>query len=240
MECLIVDDELMARTYLEKLCAKIPSLEVVASCESAEQAMEIMNEKPIGLLLLDVEMPGLTGLELLNTLSYLPKVIMTTSKKEYAFEAFEYQVVDFLKKPISFPRFKTAIEKVFAQEDRINGSTVVNNINGNHPREDITDEIYIKDNGRLVKVRYEDIFYVENVGDYAKIVTKSSSHTIHGTIKGIASKLPKKYFLKVHRSYIINIKEIIDFESNSILVGSKLVPVSRAHKQELLDRLNLL
>ena len=237
MECLIVDDELMARTYLEKLCAKIPSLEVVASCESAEEAMEIMNDKPIGLLLLDVEMPGLTGLELLNTLSYLPKVIMTTSKKEYAFEAFEYQVVDFLKKPISFPRFKTAIEKVFAQEDR---SSIGTSANRNNQEEDITDEIYIKDNGRLVKVRYEDIFYVENVGDYAKIVTKTSSHTIHGTIKGIASKLPKKYFLKVHRSYIINIKEIIDFESNSILVGSKLVPVSRAHKQELLDRLNLL
>ena len=238
MKCLIVDDELMARTYLEKLCAKVPALELIASCSSGEEAIELMNQNQVELLFLDVEMPGITGLELLNHLVYLPKVIMTTSKKEYAFEAFEYQVLDFLKKPISFPRFRQAVEKVLLQEEQ---SQIKNNEEKVTPEAPfVDDEIYIKDNGRLVKVRYKDIFYIENVGDYAKVVTKSDSHTVHGTIKGIASKLPKKYFLKVHRSYIINIKEIVDFESNSILVGDKLVPVSRAHKQDLLDRLNLL
>ncbi len=239
MKCLIVDDELMARTYLEKLCAKVPTLELVASCASAEEAIDLMNEKQVDILFLDVEMPGLNGLELLNRLSYLPKVIMTTSKKEYAFEAFEYQVVDYLKKPISFPRFRQAVEKVLMEQEMTQEANT--SVNPENNLETVIDEeIYIKDNGRLVKVRYKDIFYIENVGDYAKVVTKSDSHTIHGTIKGIASKLPKKYFLKVHRSYIINVKEIVDFESNSILVGEKLVPVSRAHKQDLLDRLNLL
>ena len=234
MKCIIVDDEIMARKFLEKLCAKVEVLEVVAVCSSAIEAIEVLQETPVDLIFLDVEMPELSGLDLLDQLPVMPKVIITTSKTEYAYDAFQHQAVDYLKKPIKFPRFKQAIDKVFELEEPTSPSmTSVTSA----PE---TEEIFIKDNNRLTKVNLNDILYVENVGDYVKVITKQNQFTIYGTIKGIASRLPEKNFLKVHRSYIINMKEIVDVEANSILIGKKLIPVSRAHKQQLMDRLNLL
>lgn len=236
MKCLIVDDELMARKYLEKLCAKMPVLDLVGSCASAKEAMEVLQKEPIDILFLDVEMPGLSGLELLNQLPFLPKVIMTTSKTEYAFDAFQYQAVDYLKKPINFPRFRQAIEKILESEETVGQTTSA----AAPVQDEEVEEIFIKDNNRLTKITLKDILYIENIGDYVKIITKDDQYTIYGTIKGIAAKLPEKNFLKVHRSYIINMKEIVDVEANSILIDKKLIPVSRAHKQQLFDRLKLL
>lgn len=228
MKCLIVDDEKMARTYLEKMCQKIDDLEVVASCENAEEALEILEEDKVDILFLDVEMPGLSGFDLLNYLSYQPNVVMTTSNTEYAFEAFEYDVSDFLKKPFNFPRFRKAIDKIKSEEKQVEDSFS-------------TEEIYIKDKSKLVKVKFADILYIENVGDYVKVVTKGKkNYIVYGTIKSYAKKMPEKYFLKVHRSYIINLHEIKDIEGGSVVIDGKVIPVSRAHKSLLMDRLKIM
>lgn len=228
MKCLIVDDEKMVRTYLEKMCQKIDDLEVVASCENAEEALEILEEDKVDILFLDVEMPGLSGFDLLNYLSYQPNVVMTTSNTEYAFEAFEYDVSDFLKKPFNFPRFLKAIDKIKSEEKQVKDSFS-------------TEEIYIKDKIKLVKVKFADILYIENVGDYVKVVTKGKkNYIVYGTIKSYAKKMPEKYFLKVHRSYIINLHEIKDIEGGSVVIDGKVIPVSRAHKSLLMDRLKIM
>lgn len=231
MKCVIVDDELMARKYLEKLCQKEGDLEVIAVCENAEEALDLLNDQEVDILFLDIEMPGLSGFDLLNNLAYQPNVIMTTSHRDYAYEAFEYEVTDFLKKPISLPRFRKAVEKVRAKQDLMseNGESFT------------TDEIYVKDKNRLVKVRFEEILFIENVGDYVKVVTTDKkNYVIHGTIKSFADKLPEKHFLKVHRSYIINIHKIKDIEGGSLVIDGNVIPVSRSHKSLLMDRLKIL
>jgi len=228
MKCLIVDDEKMARTYLEKMCQKIDDLEIVATCENAEEALEILEDQKVDILFLDVEMPGLSGFELLNYLSYQPNVIMITSNTDYAFEAFEYDVSDFIKKPFNFPRFRKAIDKIKTEEKQVEDSFS-------------TDEIYIKDKTKLVKVKFADILFIENVGDYVKVVTKGKkNYIVYGTIKSYAKKMPEKYFLKVHRSYIINLHEIKDIEGGSVVIDGKVIPVSRAHKSILMDRLKIM
>jgi len=190
--------------------------------------LEILEEDKVDILFLDVEMPGLSGFDLLNYLSYQPNVVMTTSNTEYAFEAFEYDVSDFLKKPFNFPRFRKAIDKIKSEEKQVEDSFS-------------TEEIYIKDKSKLVKVKYADILYIENVGDYVKVVTKGKkNYIVYGTIKSYAKKMPKKYFLKVHRSYFINLHEIQDIEGGSVVIDGKVIPVSRAHKSLLMDRLKIM
>lgn len=238
MKCVIVDDELMARKYLEKLCQKEGDLNVLAVCENAKEALEVLNEHEVDILFLDVEMPGLSGFELLNQLPYQPNVILTTSHKDYAFEAFEYEVSDFLKKPISLPRFRKAVEKVRAKEELLSTET---SKGGNGNDEFKTDEIFVKDKNRLVKLSFDDILYIENVGDYVKVVTlDKKNYVIHGTIKSFAKKLPERHFLKVHRSYIINLHKIKDIEGGSIVINGNVIPVSRSHKSMLMDRLKIL
>lgn len=227
LDCIIVDDELIARKSLERLCSKSEALHIVKICENATEALEYLEENPVDLIFLDVEMPGLSGIELMDHLAVLPNIILTTSKTDYAFEAYQYQVVDYLKKPITFPRFEQAVQKVIEIELR------------KQPQGDSTD-IYLRENGRYVRVPINDILYVENAGDYVCIRTEKKSHIVHGTIKSIDSKLNHEQFMKVHRSYIVNLEKIVDIEDSTLVIADKVIPISRAHKALLLGSLNLL
>ena len=230
LNCLIVDDEIMARKSLERLARKVDFLQVIRICENGQEALEALEEEPIDLVFLDIEMPELTGLEVLNKASTLPQVIFTTSNVDYAYDAFEYEVTDFLKKPIAFPRFKLAAEKAFLQKQQ---QEVV-------PYKADSSDVYLRVNGRFVRVPYQDIWYFENMGDYVKVVTSNESHVIHGTIKGIERKLIASQFLKVHRSFIVNLQHIKDIEENTLVIDRKVIPISRANKQVLMGKLNLL
>ena len=229
LNCLIVDDELMARKSLERLTKKVDFLQVVRICENGKEALAALEEEQIDLIFLDIEMPELTGIDFLNNAIALPQVIFTTSNTDYAFDAFEYEVTDFLKKPIAFPRFKIAVEKAWQQHQR---QEVVY-------KADATD-VYLRVKGRFVRVSYQDIRYFENMGDYVKVVTPTASYVIHGTIKGIESKLNTGQFLKVHRSFIVNMNHIKDIEENTLVIDRKVIPISRANKQALMGKLNLL
>lgn len=229
LNCLIVDDELMARKSLERLCAKRSELTLVAVCENGTDALEMLQNTAIDLLFLDIEMPGLTGLQLLDQLAYLPMVVVTTSKTDYAFDAFQYQAVDYLKKPIAMPRFMQAVDRVL---EKVQTTPVQPTAT--------PDDIFVKADGRYIRLAFNDLLYIENLGDYVKIRTTTHHHVVHTTMKQLEEKLPTQCFFRVHRSFIINLSKIVDIEDTNLVIMDKVIPISRANKPELMEKLNLL
>jgi DNA-binding LytR/AlgR family response regulator len=229
LKCIIVDDDLISRTAMERLCKSAENLEVVASFTSAEEALAFLDLEQVNLVFLDIEMPGLSGIEFMDRLSSFPHIIITSSKTEYAFEAFEHQVVDYLKKPITLSRFQRALEKALDAERRI------------QKYKEEAKDVYIREEGKLVRINLDDILFFENLGDYVTIrLTNGKRHIIHGTMKGIDSKMKDPRFVKVHRSFIINLDKIKDIEENTLVIAEAVIPISRSHKQALLSRLNFL
>ncbi|GAB3177218.1 LytR/AlgR family response regulator transcription factor [Telluribacter humicola] len=228
INCLIVDDESMARQSLERLCSKRPELHITDVCASAQEALAILEAQTIDLLFLDVEMPELTGLQLLDMLPYTPQVVLTTSKTEYAFDAFQYQVADYLKKPITLPRFNQAVDKIIEASKTSPTSAPA------------TNDIYVRTDGRFVRLSFDDILYIENTGDYVKIRMASQTHIVHTTMKNLEEKLDPRRFMRVHRTFIVNLSRIIDIEENTLVIADKVIPISRANKNELMNRLNIL
>lgn len=230
LKTLIVDDEPMARKSLESFCAKHDSIDLFSTCVNGKEALDLLAKTEVDLILLDVEMPELTGIELLENLVILPQVIFTTSNVEYAYDAFEYEVTDFLKKPISLIRFNKAIQKAIDQANRINQVSL----------HSAAREIYIKHNSKLVRVPCDTVLYFENVGDYISVKTLQGNYIIYGTLKSLDSKLQYPGFLKVHRSFIVNLQKIKDIQDNNLVIGDKVIPISRAHKPLLLKSINLI
>jgi two-component system, LytTR family, response regulator len=233
LTCIIVEDEIMSRKSLQRLCEEHGSLEVAATFDNATSALDFLTEQSVDLIWLDVEMPGLSGFGLIEQLPTMPYIVLTTSKTDYAFEAFQHQVTDYLKKPVTRPRFNLAVEKVMELHSRAKSVTAAPN----------RKEIYVKTDGRYIRLPFEAIAYVENTGDYVKIVTDAPgnrhTHIVYATMKYMEEKLGQQ-FLRVHRSYIVHLDKIVDIEENTLVVDQKVIPISRANKPELMNRLNLL
>ena len=227
LTCVIVEDLQVAADYTKKCCEKSGIIEVKEHFTNVKEALEFLNKNSVDLLFLDVEMPGATGFDLLDQLAYAPTVILTTSKPEYAYDAFEYNVTDFLKKPFTYQRFTEALQKVTAQRE--SSSATVSD-----------DHIFIKTDGKLVRLNNEDILYIESMGDYVKFVTADKKYITHNTIKNLEEKISRESFMKVHRSYIINITKIDDIRENDLYIKGNEIPVSKAHKPEVLKRLNII
>jgi DNA-binding LytR/AlgR family response regulator len=227
LRCIIVDDDEMARVSLQKFCEKIDELEVIAICKSAVQVIEVLEQEWADFILLDIEMPGLSGMDLVKTVTHLPYIIFTTSRTEYASQAFEFQerIVDFLGKPVSFPRLMKAIDRVREKMEQ------------NHQQK-ITNDIFIKTDGRIVRIPVDDLLYIETVGDYVMFFTNDGKHMVHSTLKRIDEKLNHPQLLKVHRSYIINLSKVVDIEDNTIVINKKVIPVSRQYKPLLLRKID--
>ena len=226
LKCIIVDDEPLARSFLERYCEKHGNLEVAGSFPDAETALGYLNSNEVNILFLDVEMPGSSGFQLLDQLVYMPKVILTTSKTDYAFSAFEYNVADYLKKPIPYNRFREAILKV---TESLQNTTV----------EATREDIFIKSDGKLTRLNYEDILYIESMGDYVKYFTPEKNYLTHSTLKAVEEKMDGKNFMKVHRSFIVNLRKINDIQDYSLVIGGKVIPISKALKPEVIDRINV-
>ncbi|WP_306643956.1 LytR/AlgR family response regulator transcription factor [Sanyastnella coralliicola] len=229
MNCLIVDDDEMARASLENLCKKIDGI-VPACAEDALTAMRMMQASKYELVFLDVEMPEMTGLELLEASDELPAVIIISANREYAFEAFSFDVLDYLEKPVALPRLIKAINKVKRTTTPIEV-----------PAEKSDDSIYVKVSGKLVKLTYDEIYVIESMRDYVKFITKDGRHVVHSTLKGIEDKLSAEpRFFKTHRSFIINTDHIADVDEKSVVVGKSVVPISRSMRPAFMEKLNLL
>ncbi len=231
MNCLIVDDNKLARTAMKQLTSHVEQLQVVAECSSAMEAYNVLQKEKVDLLLLDIEMPGMSGIELTRNLGRKrPMIIFTTVKKEYAVEAFELNVADYLIKPVSPARFIQAIEK--AREI----------LDSNSRELQVADNefVFIRDNGVLKRIKMEDILFLEAMGDYVKLHTVHKFHAIHTTLKAVEEKLPANRFMRVHRSYIVALDKIEAIEDGTINMQSNAIPVADAYRGALNNRLNLL
>ena len=231
MKCIIVDDNMMARMAMKKLVEQVKDLSLVAECENAMEAYNIVNKQPVDILLLDIEMPGMTGIELTKNLGKRsPLIIFTTAKTNYAVDAFELNVVDYLVKPVEPGRFLKAIDRVKeAMESKKEQMQVKDK-----------EFVFIKDNGLLKKINADDILYLEAMGDYVKVFTSQKFHIVHATLKSIEEKLPSLKFMRVHRSYIVALNKIDFIEEGIININGTAIPVADAYKTALNNRLNLL
>lgn len=240
LNCIIVDDETAARTIVSHLCSQVDNLNVIDQFPNALQAMKFLNKNEIDLIFLDIHMPDFTGFDFIETLKNPPKIVLTTSDRNFAIEAFEYDcIIDYLVKPITLPRFTKAMSKVknFKEPTPKVASTPL----VTQKSDASTDkEMYVNIDRRLIKIVFDTIYLIEAKGDYILIKTEGKNYTVHSTLKKIEDKLPDNLFLKVHRSYIINIKKIVDIEDNSVLIARDVVPISRSNRPELMKRLNLL
>ena len=235
MKCIIIDDETTARIIINKLCSNVEKLNVVEEFSNAIEAIKYLNQNEVDLIFLDIQMPDFTGFDFIQTIKNPPKIIVTTSDKNFAIEAFEYDcIVDFLVKPIDVPRFLKAIQKAenTAAKETAKGTVKEETSSVN--------DLYVNIDRRLIKIDIPSIYLIEAKGDYINVKTEEKNYTVHSTLKKIEDKLPDSLFLKVHRSFIINVKKIIDIEDNSVLIKKDVIPVSRSNRPELMKRLNLL
>jgi len=238
MNCIIIDDEMMARAIIAQFVTSLTKIKVVEEFTNAIYAIKYLNENKVDVVFLDIHMPDFTGFDFIKTLKNPPKVILVTSDKNFAFEAFEFDcIVDYLVKPINEDRFSKAIEKLLTRHST---NKLPEKNTGHASANQEPNEFYVNIGNRLIKIDIPSVTMVKANGDYIIIKTDSTTYTVHTTLKKIEDKLPSDLFLKVHRSYIINTKKIIDIEDNSVLIGKDIIPVSRGNRPELINRLNLL
>lgn len=238
VKCIIVDDEAAARAIVRHLCSQVDHLKVVDDFPNAMQAIKFLNKNEIDLIFLDIHMPDFTGFDFIDTLKNPPKIILTTSDKNFAIEAFSYEcIVDYLVKPINLPRFQKAVQKAEKFVSNVDSTPLKSNASKVDPAEK---EMFVNIDRRLIKIEFDKVYLIEAKGDYVLIKTEDKNYTVHTTLKKIQEKLPESSFLKVHRSYIINYRKIIDIEDNSVLIKKNVIHISRSNRPELMKRLNLL
>lgn len=229
INCIIVDDDQVAVKLLRHYISNTEGISVTIDFSNPIAATNYIrkNAETIDLIFLDVEMPEMSGLELLESFEELPPVVLVTNNDKYAVKAFEHKVVHYLVKPIEYSKFLKAMERIFKQVEK---------------KADNTPEyIFIKDNGLLSKVHQNDIHYCEALGDYVKVHLKSKTYVVNSTMKNIEDKLKRnKQFLRVHRSYIINLSFLENIESESAIVGGKIIPIGNKYKSELQSKLNII
>ncbi len=238
LNCLIVDDEPLARQLLTEYVRKVPFLNLVKACSSALEAMEELRNHPVELLFLDIQMPEITGITFLKTLKKKPMVILTTAYSEYALESYEFDVIDYLLKPITLERFLRAVDKASERSAAVPVSA---------PRENQGPElvqpfVFVKDGTKLVKIRWTDILYVEGLKDYVTIHTRQQKIVSLQRLKALEETLPQDQFIRIHNSYIIALQAIDTIHKDKVQIGTVFLPISDSYRKsfrEFVDRHNL-
>ena len=230
IKCMIVEDETLAQQVIQSHLQKIDTCELVAICNNALEAKQVLNKFEVDLMFLDIQLPGMTGLHFLRSLANPPLVVLTTAYSEYAVESYEFNIIDYLLKPISFERFRKTIDKI------IDGGsfTRFQNKKDSLP----ADHIFIKSNGKFVKVNFSEITYIKGMKDYLKIHTKDSRLVTHQTMNEMEKLLPVKQFTRVHKSYIIAMAHIKSIYGNSIEMADVTIPVGITYKDKVLHLIN--
>jgi DNA-binding LytR/AlgR family response regulator len=220
----------MSRLTLHQLALQTGSLQVNGECKDAMEAHRNITAHPPDLVFLDIEMPGMTGIELLKILPKKTLVILTTSKKQYAAEAFTLNVVDYLVKPVTLPRLMQAVEKV--RDILLRSDSEVKTVQDNY--------LFIKDNNILKKIKVEDILWIEAMGDYIKIRTQNQWHIVHTTLKSVEEKINSPRLMRVHRSYIISLDKIDSIEEGVVNIFNTPIPVAESYRSKLIQKIKLL
>ena len=225
--CIITDDEPFARKGLQGYVEKIGFLDLKGVCEDALQLSDMLQQQPVDLLFLDIQMPHITGIDFIKALKDPPKVIFTTAFAEYALQGFELDVIDYLLKPIPYDRFLKAAWKArdyFALRD---GQTTA----------PATPYMFAKSNGKLEKISFDEILFVEGMENYVAIHLKDKKLVVHSTIKALLEKLPTRQFLQTHKSYVVAVDKIDSIDGNTLYVKGKQVPVSKYLREEVLGQI---
>ncbi len=231
INCLLVDDEPLAMTILEDYIHHIPSLNIVAKCNNAFEAADVLRRESVQLLFLDIQMPKLTGLDFMQTLDTPIETIITTAYPEFAVKGFELDVVDYLIKPIGEQRFMKAVNKAFRR-------LKAKEIDLSHYEEDRYDYMYVKSEYKLIKVNFDDILYIEGMKDYVRIVTTNQKIMTLQSMKRTLEDLPTKNFKRIHRSYIIALDKIAAVVGNSVSINQQLIPISQTYQEDFFEHIN--
>jgi len=234
MNCIIIEDEESSRNVIEEFISKTSTLNLVSSYPEAIEAINIINNgsEDIQLIFLDIELPEMTGIDFIKSLKNFPQIIIVSGKDKYALEAFEYDVTDYLLKPVTYARFYKGVMKAFDRYSKEKGYVFG------------SDDIYIKKDSSLYRIKYDDILWVEALENYVVVSTYSDKFTIHFTMKAIERKMPYNTFKRVHRSYVVNINKIHAIQDNAIIIEleneTKVIPIGKSYKDKLMSDLNLM
>ena len=230
IKCIIVEDEMLAQQVIQSHLQKIDTCKLVAICNNALEAKEVLNKEEVDLMFLDIQLPGMTGLHFLRSLNNPPLVVLTTAYSEYAVESYEFNIIDYLLKPISFERFRKTIDKI------IDGGLSARVLKENDSLP--ADHIFIKSNGKFVKVNFSEITYIKGMKDYLKIHTAKSRLVTHQTMNEMEKMLPVKQFIRIHKSYIIALSHIKSIYGNSIEMEDVTIPVGITYKDKVMQLIN--
>ena len=229
MNCIIIDDDPIAVNLIKGYVNKTDSLSLVNSFSNPIDALSFMAANKIDLLFLDFEMPEMNGIEFIKAIKQqMPQIILVTAHKEFAADAFEYNVTDYLVKPIPYSRFFNSVQKAKEIFDK----------NAVHHME--ADMVFVKKGSTILGLKKSDIIWVEALGDYAVLNTSTDKFTIHSTMNAVEKKLPAKDYIRVHRSFIVRIAKIDSIEDDAISCNEKLIPIGKSYRQEVYNRLNIL
>ncbi len=235
MKCLVVDDEPLAQQVLEDFITRVPFLELVGKCSGALQAVEFIQHNPVDLIFLDINMPVVNGIEMITSLPVKPLFILTTAYSEYALQGYAINATDYLLKPIPFERFMVAVNKAYELFTLRNQSK---SEDSGSQKTTESDYIFVRADYQTLRINLKDILYIEGLKDYVRIhmSTRKPVMTLQ-TMKNMAELLPARQFVRVHKSYIVNLVNIDAVERNSILIGDKRIPVGDGYKDELMKRI---
>ncbi len=230
-KCLIIDDEPLARALMRRHIEKLENFEIVAECSDAMKALQVIHAHPVDLMFLDIQMPQITGLEFLRTLKNPPKTIITTAFREYALDGFELEVVDYLLKPVTFERFLKAVNKYYQAAQAETTAHTMGSFTGSSEGS----YIYVKENKKVIKVNVSDILYIEGLSEYIKIHTVKKRIITKASLTQMEEKLPSGSFMRIHKSFIVNIGHIESFTATTIDVPGKELPIGRNYKDSVMN-----
>ena len=234
IKCIIIDDEPLAIQIIEKYLKEFKNFELIATFNNPIVAISTIKEHNINVIFLDINMPKMNGFEFVKTLEYKPNIVITTAYREYAAESYDLDVLDYLVKPIPFNRFLKAINKITQQVYIQKGAKINDEL-------DNESHIFLKVDKKLVKIKFDDIFYIESLKDYIKVFTAIGDYLVHSSLTGITEELPKDNFIRIHRSYTIAIDKVVSIEGNLVEIQSKRIPIGRKyvnHAKRTILRIN--
>jgi DNA-binding LytR/AlgR family response regulator len=229
MNCIIIEDEPLARKGIEKFIGEVPFLHLSGACSNAMQAVELLSKRNTDLVFLDIEMPGVTGIDLLKSVKDMPPTIITTAFPDYALVSYELNVLDYLVKPISFPRFLKAVTKAKDYHEWHHTTTA--------PLTPAEDYFFVKSDGKFEKIFYNDVLFIEAMQNYVIIQLENKKHISYLTMKAMEEYLPPDLFVKINKSYIVAAQKVERITNNEVIIHTHSLPLGRANKEEVLQRI---
>ena len=227
IKCIIVEDEALAQDVIQSHLQKVDRFELVGICSNALEAKEVMDKQEVDLIFLDIQLPGMTGLNFLRSLPNPPLVVVTTAYSEYALESYEFNIIDYLLKPISFERFSKTVNKIVHGRLFTQPAKEKDNLPGDH--------IFIKSNSKFFKVNFSEIIYIESMKDYLKIHTAEYKLVTHQTMNEMEKILSPKQFIRVHKSYMVAVAHIKTIYGNSVEMENATIPIGINYKEKVMN-----